>query len=165
MFIFPRLAKSCRQLSHCGFSISGRGSSQPMPWRHISCNIVLPIRTYGERRPRGSHMETTVDNMPLHVPDWSFRVLLNLKLSSVLQWIPNARSIGVSVKVKSFVLTSIAHSDEGMLCRTAWLFDTNLWRWRPPLLHISLASCTNWTRLFSWYYSSTVSVLATPSST
>ena len=61
-------------------------------------------------------MEATVDNMPLRVPGWFAKVLWNLKLSpSMLHWIPRARYICVSAKVKSFVFVSVGRSEEGML--------------------------------------------------
>ena len=139
---------------------SGTGSSQPRFFRQSSWRIDLPSKRTGATKPRRSNIELTVERMPHLVQGRSFRAIMNLNTSALIDHCtPSARSVKWVSQSKFRFFTSSARSASGISSRTFRLFDVNLCRLNPPRLHISFASWTSCTA------SSAVGIDFKPSST
>ena len=125
----------------CHFSqverrLPGIFSSQSVPCLHNSWRIRFPFRTRGDKRPRGSKMELTVDSKPRLVAGRSIISFLNCKVSdSTHHCTPKALSTGSFSQVKLRSLMPLALSSGGNDSNTALLLDTSLCKWNPPRSH------------------------------
>ena len=135
--------KSDLHFSHLTLMSSGIGSSQPTSWQHKSWKIDFPSYKSGTMNPSGSKIELTVESIPCLVHGLSCSTVASWKQSdSTHQWMLSVRSKGSESRSKSNSFTSSALSCSGILLMTSLLLDTNLWSWKPPLLHWSLICFT-----------------------
>ena len=95
-------------LSHWLRMLSGSGSSHPSWSLHSACKIILPFKTTGASRPRGSKMLQTVLKMPLRDIALCCTITRNLSWSlSTHQLTPKARSTLKGSRLRSMSLIPV----------------------------------------------------------
>lgn len=156
------LCKPFFHSSHSERKCSGIRSSHPIPLRHSSCRMRLPLKVKGAMNPSGSNRDATTDKRPWRVGGWSFASMLKLKVSfsddhRMPSMCPCPSVAASGLKLGGSVVTAL--SEEATQERTSLWFELNLCRRRPALFQSSCAST------ISSLASLTVGTLVSPSST